>query len=72
MSRYDHKIETSLEGIEHLSKEKKQKKVINMKEKNLYYLRGEVVRFLISPKTKGVCLEANKIIVKRLFISMLN
>ena len=23
MSRYDHKIETSLEGIEHLSKEKK-------------------------------------------------
>ena len=27
MSRYDHKIETSLEGIEHLSKEKKEKKV---------------------------------------------
>jgi hypothetical protein len=26
MSRYDHKIETSLEGIEHLSKEKKEKK----------------------------------------------
>ena len=26
MSRYDHKIETSLEGIEHLSKEKKQEK----------------------------------------------
>ena len=25
MSRYDHKIETSLEGIEHLSKEKKRK-----------------------------------------------
>ena len=25
MSRYDHKIETSLEGIEHLSKEKKVK-----------------------------------------------
>ena len=24
MSRYDHKIETSLEGIEHLSKEKNQ------------------------------------------------
>ena len=24
MSRYDHKIETSLEGIEHLSKEKKE------------------------------------------------
>ena len=26
MSRYDHKIETSLEGIEHLSKEKKENK----------------------------------------------
>ena len=26
MTRYDHKIETSLEGIEHLSKEKKEKK----------------------------------------------
>ena len=25
MSRYDHKIETSLEGIENLSKEKKEK-----------------------------------------------
>ena len=24
MSRYDHKIETSLEGIEHLSKENKE------------------------------------------------
>ena len=39
MSRYDHKIETSLEGIEHLSKEKKEKKVRKMKEKNHYYLR---------------------------------
>ena len=44
MSRYDHKIETSLEGIEHLSKEKKEKKETNMKEKNdsqknHYYLR---------------------------------
>ena len=27
MSRYDHKIETSLEGIENLSKEKKEKDV---------------------------------------------
>ncbi len=36
MSRYDHKIETSLEGIEHLSKEKKEKKErkMNVKEKN--------------------------------------
>ena len=31
MSRYDHKIETSLEGIEHLSKEKKEKKERKMK-----------------------------------------
>ena len=38
MSRYDHKIETSLEGIEHLSKEKKEKERRKMKEKNHYYL----------------------------------
>ena len=37
MSRYDHKIETSLEGIEHLSKEKKEKERRKMKEKNHYY-----------------------------------
>ena len=37
MSRYDHKIETSLEGIEHLSKEKKEEKERKMKEKNHYY-----------------------------------
>ena len=34
MSRYEHKIETSLEGIEHLSKEKKD----NEKEEPIYYL----------------------------------
>ena len=39
MSRYDHKIEISLEGIEHLSKEKKEEKERKMKEKNHYYLR---------------------------------
>ena len=39
MSRYDHKIETSLEGIEHLSKERKDHKERKMKEKNHYYLR---------------------------------
>ncbi len=39
MSRYDHKIETSLEGIEHLSKEKRRRKERKMKEKNHYYLR---------------------------------
>ena len=39
MSRYDHKIETSLEGIEHLSKENKEEIERKMKEKNNYYLR---------------------------------
>ena len=34
MSRYDQKIETSLEGIEHLSKEKIKEKERKMKEKN--------------------------------------
>jgi len=37
MSRYDHKIETYLEGIEDLSKEKKEKKERKMKDKNYYY-----------------------------------
>jgi len=37
MSRYEHKIETSLEGIEHLSKEKKEEKERKMKEKNHYW-----------------------------------
>ena len=37
MSRYDHKIDTSLEGIEHLSKEKKAEKERQMKEKKHYY-----------------------------------
>ena len=32
--RYDHKIETSLEGIEHLSKDKKEEKERKMKENN--------------------------------------
>jgi len=36
MSRYDHKIETPLQGIEHLSKEKKKKKVRNNEEKTHY------------------------------------
>ena len=34
MSRYDHQNETSLQGIEHLSKEKKEMKERKMKEKN--------------------------------------
>ncbi len=39
MPRYDHKIETYIEGIEHLSKEKKEPQERKMKEKNHYYLR---------------------------------
>jgi len=61
MSRYDHKIETSLEGIEHLSKEKKENKERKMKEKNHYYLRDIKPLFLISPKIKKVKIEVNKI-----------
>jgi len=41
MTRYEHKIESYLEGIEHLSKEKKEEKEEKMKEKNWknhYYL----------------------------------
>jgi len=41
MSRYEHKIESYLEGIEHLSKENKENKERKMKEKNWknhYYL----------------------------------
>ena len=38
MSRYDHKIETSLEGIEHLSKENKEE--IERKMKG-YYARDK-------------------------------
>merc|ERR1739844_585877 len=58
MSRYDHKIETSLEGIEHLSKEKKEN---NEREKLLLFKRHKAVRFLISPKIKKVKIEVNKI-----------
>ena len=39
MSRYDHKIETSLEGIEHLSKEDRQEKERKRKKKKYYFLR---------------------------------
>merc|ERR1712204_68564 len=52
---YDHKIETSLEGIEHLSKEKKDEK-----EKPLLFKRHKAVRFLISPKIKKNVIEVNK------------
>ena len=47
MSRYDHKIETSLEGIENLSKEKKEKERRKMKEKNHYYLRLKKTRKIL-------------------------
>jgi len=41
MSRYDHKIETSLEGIEHLSKEKKENKERKMKGLGKRLLKGD-------------------------------
>ena len=37
MSRYDHKIETSLEGIELLSKINKEEKERKMNSNNYYY-----------------------------------
>merc|ERR1712178_470162 len=61
MSRYDHKIETSLEGIEHLSKEVRTTRKKNEREKPLLFKRQKVVRFLISPKKKKVKIEVNKI-----------
>jgi len=39
MSRYDHKIETSLEGIEHLSREKKEEKETNFISDGISILR---------------------------------
>ena len=39
MSGYDHKIETSLEGIENLSKEKNEEIERKVKEKNHYLLK---------------------------------
>jgi len=45
MSRYEHKIETSLEGIEHLSKEKKERDVRNERLLQIPKLRDKT-RFL--------------------------
>ena len=44
MLRYDHKIERSLQGIEHLSKEKREEKERKMKEKNHYYYQEVYLR----------------------------
>merc|ERR1712206_24927 len=60
MSRYEHKIETSLEGIEHPSKEKKEERKKNEREKPLLFNLVKVVRFLISPKKKRAKIEVNK------------
>ena len=40
MSRYDHKIETSLEGIEHLSKEIKRKTIIGFHKSEMIKNEG--------------------------------
>merc|ERR1712223_351515 len=63
MSRYEHKIETSLEGIEHLSKEKKikERNKNENEEKPLLFKRHKVVRLEISPKKKRAKIEVNKI-----------
>ena len=55
MSRYDHKIETSLEGIEHLSKEKKENKERKMSPGLLdYKINGfQKNRIIIEWCTKG-------------------
>ncbi len=50
MSRYDHKIETSLEGIEHLSKEKKEKKERKM---NVIQLNNPMKNEEIMARKKG-------------------
>ena len=54
MSIYDHKIETSLEGIEHLSKEKKEERE-NMEKMRCG--KGKVLRVLLSgrwlPRNQG-------------------
>merc|ERR1712118_210525 len=64
MLRYDHMIETSLEGIEHLCKEKRKERLKNEIEKPLLDSINlvRVVRLLISPKKKKMKIEVSKII----------
>merc|ERR1711976_745706 len=61
MSRYDHKIETSLEGIEHVQRKERKERKKNEREKPLLFNLVKVVRFLISPKKKRARIEVNKI-----------
>merc|ERR1711976_363949 len=60
MSRYDHKIETSLEGIEHVQRKERKERKKNEREKPLLFNLVKVVRFLISPKKKKEEIEENK------------
>ena len=62
MSRYDHKIETSLKEIEHLSKDKKEEKERKMKREKPLLTKGKthkVVIFLISPNKKKMKILVN-------------
>ena len=62
MSRYDHKIETSLEGIEHLSKEKKEEIERKMKEKNNYWPKVRDSKLLDSDTNgKGKAIKRKRI-----------
>ena len=58
MSRYDHKIETSLEGIEHLSKEKREEKERKMNRApsliilNIKYLGFRATIYFVKERTE--------------------
>ena len=57
MSRYDHKIETSLEGIEHLSKEENETPVYEkwaaVNQRSVYIRRFERPRQRLSNKRQS-------------------
>merc|ERR1712019_152185 len=63
MSRYEHKIETSLEGIAPIQRKERKEKKKNEIEKPLLQSINlvKVVRFLISPKKNKMKIEVNKI-----------
>merc|ERR1712019_65148 len=63
MSRYEHKIETSLEGIAPIQRKERKERKKNEREKPLLQSINlvKVVRFLISPKKRRMKIEVNKI-----------
>ena len=52
MSRYDHKIETSLEGIEHLSKEKKEEKETDVGRSPIHWIQNHFPKLIIDEQGK--------------------